>query len=1101
MRSSANFGFEILDQYDEGSAMMYCKTYSVLFSILVASLLSGCGIKTGENTAPGLMHQSDDSASSDPIAGNGEAGTVVKKADRSLRLMQFSLILLNHRYVDPDRINWRNMTVHGIDAIQNMVPEVVAQFDRRIDDNPSSLILHVGIESRHFNLANINSLADAYQTSEEAYNFIYSHLTDPTDPAELEYAMINGMFSTLDPHTNLLPPYLFEDVMTGNGGFGGCGFVVGIRDDNLVIISPMEGTPAWKAGIKAGDIVVRIDDESTENMPLQDAVDRMRGEPKTKVTLYVLRKGWTEPRPIVITREIIEIRSVTSSALKKDNVGYIKLKSFDKSTAEEVQTHLAALHSAMPKMKGLIIDLRNNSGGLLDQSILVAELFLNKGDTIVSVEGASKSDRDSMKARFDGKERDYPIVVLINEGSASASEIVSGALQAHHRAVIVGERSFGKGSVQILKDNPDGSAVKITSAQYLTPGDISIQGTGIVPDIRLVPSYVGEKDGVSLVETHNIRRESSLEQSLHSDRTKERTSAAMLRYLYEPSKEDENRAKELGISTYDLRSTEDYTEDDETRFAIEFIRQAKSSKADEIVKKSETFFAQYGRSYLAALGKAMGNLKIDWSAANPKDPVCEKFSWGVKFKDQNASEGETLVFPADNESNELVMWVKNECETGDLTQFSAVLTSNNGAFDERAFVFGRVAPGAQREWPVKIKLPKSFPTRDDLVDIQFYQGDEAHLQNKPLATKGQFNASVLHGAKPDFVYTYWMDDIKRGNGDGRLSRGESVDMYLWIKNVGGTDSKKIRVNIANESGSGVLLQQGKATVDNLHVGESRLVVLKFDVSQDKPQKPPSKRIKRNHLFNPDEVFLNLSIADEEFDTHIVQPVIIPVQTAADGAPKADAVTKSLAVGAELFSHRTGGYRLAGVKTPQNVRVYPMANGLSGVCWNEDELLPCAFVSSEQLSEVLSNEPMPVDPPEKSKDLPVPKGDENAGDAANDDKDKVPEKVYPASKMDAVFSYQAPVIRFEERSHTEQSASATIMVDLSDNEALRDYEAYVWTHDGLELKVEKLDYGLMTGKEKRIAIDVPLKQGDNSLVIVARDRIDTETVGTFHINRK
>ena len=354
--------------------------------------------------------------------------------------------------------------------------------------------------------------------------------------------------------------------------------MVGIREDNLVVISPMEGAPAWKAGIKAGDYVVRIDDESTENMPLQDAVDRMRGDVGTKVTLYIKRRGWTEPKPFVITREKIEIKSVTSHALKEDNIGYIKLKSFDQTTSKEVKEHLANLHKAMPKMHGLILDLRNNSGGLLVQSIEIAEQFLSKGQTIVSVEGPTKSDRDSTLAREDGTERDYPIVILINEGTASASEIVSGALQFHDRAVVVGERSFGKGSVQILKDNPDGSAIKITSAQYLTPGDISIQGVGIVPDIQLMPSFVDENDGISLVETHEVRREDTLEQSLHSNKTTERESAESLKYLYEASKEDEARAKELGLTTYDLRSTEDYSADSETKFAVALLKQAKSAK-------------------------------------------------------------------------------------------------------------------------------------------------------------------------------------------------------------------------------------------------------------------------------------------------------------------------------------------------------------------------------------------------------------------------------------------------------------------------------------------------------------------------------------------
>ncbi|MBR4985061.1 MAG: PDZ domain-containing protein [Proteobacteria bacterium] len=1028
-----------------------------LLPLLVCTFLSGCGIKAGDNNTQGLVAKPENAPESAPIASNGDAGVAIQ-TQRELKLLKFSLILLNIKYIEPERINWKKMTAYGVDALQNMIPEVVAKFDRRIDDNPSELTLHVGLETRHYSLSKINTLNKASKTSEDIYNFILANLTDPKAPDELEYAMINGMFTTLDPHTNLLPPYMFEDLMTGNGGFGGCGFVVGVRDDNLTVISPMEGAPAWRAGIKTGDIIVRIDDESTENMPLQDAVDRMRGEVGSQVTLYIKRRGWTEAKPIVITREKIEIKSVTSHALKSDNIGYIKLKSFDQTTAAETKSHLEKLHKDMPKMKGLILDLRNNSGGMLNQSTEIAEFFLKKDDTIVSVEGPA--DHTVTKAETDGSEQGYPMVVLINEGSASASEIVAGALQYHDRAVIVGETSFGKGSVQILKDNPDGSAIKITSAQYLTPGDISIQGVGIVPDIRLTPSFADDETGLSLIETHNIKRENALEQSLHSSKTKSRTSAQSLRYLYKPSQEDEKRAKDLGVTTYDLRSTEDYTADDETRFAVALLKQATSEKRTEIIQKSEKFFAQYNADYLDMLKTSLKALKIDWSESETNAPKCERFDWGLKYRDQEAAPGGTLIFPADAEEKPLTMWVKNTCETGDITQFSASFTANNGAFDEREFGFGRIKPGETREWPVKVKIPRSMPSRDDIVEISFYQGDDAHLQNKPLPIKAEFTASVVRDQKPRFVYTYWIDDIQRGNADGKLSRGESVDMYLWVKNVGNAASDKVRVHIANESGSGILLQQGRATIEDLPVGASKLVVLKFDISKDRPQKPPSKRIKRDRPFNPDEAFLNLTIADDAYDARLTHPLIIPIDNADAQVTQWQKREQSLPKGTALMSHAQDGITIASAM--QDLKGEQLsAQDKQAFCWKQDDLTPCAFIG------------------EQAKEIHTP-----------DSQALVP-----------VFSYEAPIIAFETRPHTENAATATIYAQLSDNEALRDYEAYIWTHDGLQLKIEKLDYGLVTGKDKRVVFEMPLKQGDNSLVLIARDRLDTESVEFFHINRK
>ena len=1019
-------------------------------------LLGGCGVrKTDNNTTT-------NTASEAPVEAPANNDDTAKSSDApQLRLMQFALIFLNARYVDPSRIEWRKMTVYAVDALQNMVPEVVARFDRRIDDSPMALDLHVGDKSRKFPLDEINSLTQAYQTSQGVFDFVYTNMSGHKDAVDMEYAMINGMFSTLDPHTNLLPPYLFEDVMTGNGGFAGCGFVVGVRDDNLTVIAPMEGTPAWRAGIKSGDNIVRIDDESTENMPLQDAVDRMRGEAGSKVTLYVLRRGWTEPKPFVITREKIQVKSVTSQALKKDNVGYLKLKSFDQTTGEEVETHLASLHKALPNMKGLIIDLRNNSGGLLDQSIRIAELFLARAETIVSVEGPTKADRDSVQANKDGAERGYPIVVLINEGTASASEIVSGALQFHQRAVIVGERSFGKGSVQVLKDNPDGSAIKITSAQYLTPGDISIQGVGIVPDIRLIPSYVDKTSGISLVETQNVRREDTLEKSLHSSKTTQRESVQSLRYLYQPPKEDEERAKALGITTYDLRSTEDYTEDSETRFAVSLIAQAQSSNRAEILQQSEPFFKRYADNYRVELKKALTELKVDWTP-NPEQ-LCKNYDWGFKIDEQTAVNGGKITLPADGVEKQLVMWVKNTCETGDISQLSAALSSNNGAFDEREFVFGRIKPGETREWPVKVKLPKSMSSRDDNVEVRLYQGEEASLQNQPTAT-GSFTASIERPSQPRIAYNYWFDDVSRGSRDGALNRGESVDMYLWLTNVGDVDSEKIRINIANESGSGILLQQGRATIDKLAVGQSQLVVLKFDLSQDRPQKPPSKRIKRDRAFNPDEALLRMTISDEAYDEQIIQPVSMPVAESAGAVAAITKQPRSLVAGAHLLSRPDASSVIASTNAPVLVDVYPLGNGFSGVCWKQGETLePCVFAADTDLS------------------------DEVVKDA-------------PSQSIVPVYAYEAPQIQFEDRSHTDTGTSVTIRAKIRDNDDLKDYEAYVWTHDGLKLKVEKIDYSLVDGREKDIAINMPLKQGDNTLVVVVRDKLDTETVGSFHINK-
>ena len=420
------------------------------------------------------------------------------------------------------------------------------------------------------------------------------------------------------------------------------------------------------------------------------------------------------------------------------------------------------------------------------------------------------------------------------------------------------------------------------------------------------------------------------------------------------------------------------------------------------------------------------------------------------------------------------MWVKNTCDSADITQLLASLKSNDSAFDEREFVFGRIKPGETREWPIKIKMPKSLPTRDDNVEVQFYRGE--YLQ--PMDLKGEFIASTINAAKPRFSYTYWIDDVSSGNADGRLSRGESVSLYLWVKNVGEVDSEKVNIHIANESGSGILLQQGRASIDKLPVGESRLVMLKFDVSKDRPQKPPSKRIKRDRPFNPDEAVLQLTIADSAYDENIEQPIVFPVNSEPVQIHPSTLVPHSLPENVSLFTHPSKEAPLAMTTSPMNVRGTVLDNGFAIVCWQERNLQPCAFADPKLNPPIDGAQPVEV---QKN----------NTDNSENAD--------LPASPLNVSFNYEAPRIVFEPRKHSEKGSNATIVASITDNDALKDYEAYVWTHDGLKLKVEKLDYGLMTGKDKRIAIEMPLRPGDNTLVIVSRDRLDTETVGLFHIN--
>ena len=346
----------------------------------------------------------------------------------------------------------------------------------------------------------------------EALVIIEKDYLEPVDSKKLVQGALNSMLQSLDPHSAYLTADMYKELEAETkGSFGGIGLELAVLNDVLTVISPVEGAPAYKAGIRAGDQIIKIDDKSIKGLSIVDLTGKLRGPEGTKVKITIMRKSFTKPRDFIVTRAIINIRSVSYSNLEH-YIGYIRISHFQAKTTDELKQAYSDLAKRSKPLTGLILDLRNNPGGLLEQSLSVSEFFLKEGSSIVSIKRRDASDEVTFTAEADGEKPTCPIIILINEGSASAAEIVTGALQDNGRAVILGIRTFGKGSVQGVIPFEDGSAMMLTVARYYTPKGRSIQAEGITPDIKVEFAEPAEQG-----ETQLTAREKDLEGHIKGD--------------------------------------------------------------------------------------------------------------------------------------------------------------------------------------------------------------------------------------------------------------------------------------------------------------------------------------------------------------------------------------------------------------------------------------------------------------------------------------------------------------------------------------------------------------------------------------------------------
>jgi carboxyl-terminal processing protease len=387
------------------------------------------------------------------------------------------------------------------------------------------------------------------KTFNEVFDMVKKNYVEEVASDVLIQGAINGMIKTLDPHSAFMTPEIYKELeVETQGRFGGIGIEITILKDVLTVVSPIEDTPAFNAGVKAGDQIIKIDGKSTKDITIMEAVKKMRGPKGTKVTITIMRENMTKSKDVILTRAIIQVKSVKAKTFE-DKIGYIRIASFNERTADDLRKALKDIGEKVHPMKGLVLDLRNDPGGLLIQAIEVSDMFLKTG-VIVSTRGRTKNMETKTMARDNGNEITCPIVILVNEGTASAAEIVAGALQDNGRALIIGTRTFGKASVQTVIPLEDGSALKLTTARYYTPKGRSIQAEGIKPDIIVKFARPVEDS----------------EDNNWEDRLREKD----LKGHIKPAKEDGTELDEVQLK--DIKDPLDVANDNQLKTAIDILK-------------------------------------------------------------------------------------------------------------------------------------------------------------------------------------------------------------------------------------------------------------------------------------------------------------------------------------------------------------------------------------------------------------------------------------------------------------------------------------------------------------------------------------------------
>ncbi len=785
-----------------------------------------------------------------------------------MRVVYGVLGKVRQRYVDPSRLHPAKMLEEALDAVQRQVPEVLVR-----KEGPGVYRIQVDTEQRLFRLGKIRSLWGLSSALEAIFRFISPHLHPDTDPKKVEFAAVDGILSTLDPHTILLrPEYLKELEVDTEGQFGGLGIEISICDGKLTVRRPLPNTPAWKTRMKygprgifrieppgqaarlvqrrgrwsyqpeprespalevhrgdtvvrlrAGDRIVRIQDESTVNMTLSESVKRLRGKPGTDVLIWIHRKGWRRPRPFLIRRATIHVPSVRFRWLRKPwlkkKIGYVAITRFSSSTAAQLRNILEKAQG----LEGLVIDLRGNHGGLLDQAASVVDLFVASG-TIVASKGSYKTQQIRARRHTTLRPK-LPLVVLIDQETASAAEIVSAAFKQLNRAVVIGRRTFGKGSVQVIFPLAYGTALKLTVSQWLAPGNLSIQTSGLVPDVLCLPVTI--RPGQPIVyysQDFRFRKEKDLKAALSVPTVELKSKPyAVVRYLKRPIPLEARAlpCRYCGQPRHapPRREPSAFVWDFEVDLAARMLLRAGAPRRLVTLARGASVIQEVRNREDAAIQARLKTRTVDWRPGHTEPPVKLEAHFARPRLVVRAGQRLKITASVRNLGSRPVYRIWGRLET---TSFR---------LRNSEFFFGRIEPGETKTATVAVWIPEGLAVQRDRLRLEVYAEPKSALSSAWPKVVAQAHGTLdIRGLpRPEFEVTYRLQEAKDANHDGLLQPGEWVEMPVVVRNTGTGPVREGYVILQNKSGSALFVASGRFSITGLRPGARKKVTFRFKV--------------------------------------------------------------------------------------------------------------------------------------------------------------------------------------------------------------------------------------------------------------------------------